>query len=133
MTKTFGYKSVIATSTGDVAQVRSISGPGVDFGDVDTTCMDSSSNYRTFVPGLGDGGEVTLSLVYDPAAASHVEIAGSAADRTIHYWTICHGTSAGDADSFYGYVKSIAREIVMDDVITADVTIKVTGLPGYTT
>ena len=57
MTKYFGYRSIIATSTGELAQLRSIDGPGMSFGDVDTTTMDSSTNYRTFVPSLGDAGE----------------------------------------------------------------------------
>lgn len=133
MTKYFGFKSIIATSTGEVAQVRSISGPGVDFGDVDTTCMDSSSNYRTFVPALGDPGEVTIGVMYDPAAASHMIIASAAASRTTKYWTIYHGSSSGDSDSFYAYVKGLSREIPMDNMITCDMTFKVTGLPGYTT
>lgn len=133
MTKYFGYGSIIATSTGEIAQVRSITGPGVDFGDVDTTCLDSSSNYRTFVPGLGDAGEVTLALVYDPAHASHKILAEAAVNRTSKVWTVYHGSSSNDSDTFTGYVKSISREIPLDDLITADVTLKVTGVPGYTT
>lgn len=131
MVKYFGYHSIIASSTGEIGQVKSISGPGASFGDVDTTCLDSTSNFRTFVPGLGDGGEVTLSLVYDPSA--HAPLANALGARTVKYWTVYHGSSGGDSDAFYGYVKSMSREIPLDDLITSDVTIKVTGLPGFTT
>lgn len=131
MAKTFGYHSILTSSTGEIGQIRSISGPGVDFADVDTTCMDSTSNYRTFTPGLGDGGEVTLALVYDPAA--HAPLCNHMGARTVKYWTIYHGSSGGDSDVFYAYIKGIGREIPMDDLITADVTLKVTGIPGYTT
>lgn len=66
MAKIFGYAAVlqVTTTTGDLAigQLRSMSGPGVDFGDVDTTCMDSSSNYRTFV------------LVWEILANSHLAL-----------------------------------------------------------
>ena len=133
MTKFFGYRSIIATSTGELAQVRSISGPGVSFGDVDTTCMDSSTNYRTFVPGLGDGGEVTIGLVYDPTANSHKILATAALGRTTKTFTVYHGSSTGDSDVFEAYVKGISREIPMDDIITADVTLKCAATPGYTT
>ncbi len=79
MTKHFGYGAVlqVTTTTGDAAigQVLSITGPGVDFPDVDTTTMDSSSNYRTFVPGLGDPGELTINVLYDPAAVAHKRLA----------------------------------------------------------
>ena len=74
MTKYFGYGAVlqVTTTTGDaaLAQVVSISGPGVDFPEVDTTTMDSSSNYRTSVPGLGNPGDVTIALMYDPTATT---------------------------------------------------------------
>lgn len=49
-------------------------------------------------------------------------------------WKLYHGTTvAADEDTFNAYVKSVGREIPMDDVITADFTLKVSGLPGYTT
>ncbi len=137
MAKTFGYACVlqVTTTTGDLAigQVRSISGPGVDFADVDTTCMDSTSNYRTFVPGLGDPGEVTLSVVYDPGLRSQAVLAYYLKNRTEKGWKLYHGTSAANEDAFTAYVKSYNRDIPMDDVITADITLKLTGLPGYST
>ena len=133
MTKVFGYKSILASSTGEVGQVKSIGGPSASFGDVDTTTLDSSSNYRTFVPGLGDPGEVTMALVYDPTMASHKMLARAAQNRTEKVWTFYHGSSTGDTDVFNATVKSIGRETPLDNLITADVTLKVTGKPGYTT
>ena len=48
MAKNIGYGSalVVATSTGGsttIAQIRSISGPGTDATDVDSTCLDGAS------------------------------------------------------------------------------------------
>lgn len=138
MAKTFGYGCVLQVTTSSgadykVGQVRTISGPGVDFADVDTTCMDSSSNYRTFVPGLGDPGELTFSVVYDSTNATHARLVYHMNNRRTNTYTLYHGTSDADGDSFVAYVKSLSREIPMDDVITADYTLKVTGIPGYTT
>jgi hypothetical protein len=137
MAKTFGYGAVlqVTTTTGDAAigQIRSITGPSVDFADVDTTCMDSTSNFRTFVPGLGDPGEISLSVVYDPAAVAHRRLAYYQKNRSSKAFKLYHGTSAADEDAFTAYVKSYSRSIPMNDVITADITLKVTGLPGLTT
>lgn len=133
MTKIFGYRSIVATSTGEIAQLTGVSGPGVDFNEADTTTMDSSSNYRTSVPGLGNAGDVTLSMMYDPAHASHKILAEAAVTRTVKVFTVYHGSSTGDTDTFSAWVKSIGREIPMDNMITRDVTIHVTGKPGYTT
>ena len=117
MTKYFGFRSIIATSTGEVAQLTAINGHGTERDDIDTTTMDSSSDFRTFTAGLGDGGEVNLELMYDPVLASHKIIYHSLKDRVTKSWTVYHGSSTGDTDVFTGYVKSINREIAMDDVV----------------
>lgn len=138
MVKTVGYGSIItvATSTSgtlELAQLRNISGPGVSGNDVDTTTLDSSSNYRTFVGGLLDPGEVTFQMIYDSTSITHARLAYYMRTRLTKTYTIYHGSSAGDTDAFVAFVKGMAREIPLDDVITCDVTMKVTGIPGYTT
>lgn len=138
MAKTFGYGSVlqVTTTTGDlaIAQVTGISGPGVDFTEVDTTTMDSSSNFRTSVPGLGNPGDVTIGLMYDPTAVSHKRLAYYQSQRSTKAFKLYHGsTAAGDEDLFSAWIKSMGREIPMDGMITSDVTLHVTGKPGYST
>ena len=138
MAKTVGYGSVlVATSStaGDfnLGALRNISGPGVSGNDVDTTTLDSSSNYRTFVCGLLDPGEVSFGVVYDAANAMHKRLAYYAGQRVSKLFTIYHGSSGGDTDAFTAYVKGLSREVPLDDVITADITLKVTGKPAYTT
>ena len=138
MTKSIGYGSVLAvsTSTGgevNIAQVRNISGPGVSANDVDTTCLDSTSNYRTFTCGLLDPGEVTFSLVYDSTAASHTRLVRYMNARTSTTFWVMEGSSGGTKTEFDGYVKGLGREVPLDDLITCDVTVKVSGTPGYTT
>jgi hypothetical protein len=54
-------------------------------------------------------------------------------NRTAKAWKLYHGTSDANEDLFTAYIKSYNRSIPMDDVMTADITLKVTGLPGYTT
>lgn len=138
MTKTHGFGSIlyVATSTGgglEIGQVRSISGPGVSANDVDTTTLDSSSNYRTFACGLLDPGEVTIGTVYDSTSISHARLCYYMGQQLTKTFTIYHGSSAGDTDAFVAYVKAAGREIPLDDVISCDFTLKVTGIPGYTT
>ena len=134
MTKFFGYRSIVATSTGEIAQLTGVSGPGVDFNEADTTTMDSSSNYRTSVPGLGNPGDLTIGLMYDPTAVPHKRLAYYMGQRSVKAFKLYHGTTAaGDEDTFSAWIKSLGREIPMDGMITADITLHVTGKPGYTT
>lgn len=137
MAKAVGYRSVltVATTTGtaEIGQIRSISGPGVSANDIDTTTLDSSSNYRTFVGGLLDPGEVTFATVYDSTSLMHSRLCYYMGQRSSKTFTVYHGSTSADTDAFVAYVKACSREIPMDDVITADFTLKVSGLPGYTT
>ena len=137
MAKTHGYGSVlvVTTTTGDanIGQIRSISGPGVSGSDVDTTTLDSSSNYRTFVAGLLDPGEVTINLVYAPTTVSHKRLVYYMSQRSTKGFKVYHGSTAGTEQTFSAYIKGMGREIPLDDLITGDLTLKVTGKPGYTT
>lgn len=137
MAKTFGYGCVlqVTTTTGDLAigQIRSINGPNSQFGDVDTTCIDSSSNFRTFIPGLGDPGEITLAVAYDSTSRAHAVLSYYHKNRSSKAFKLYHGTTDAAENAFTAYVKGYSRSIPMDDVITADITLKVSGLPGLTT
>ena len=137
MTKTVGYRSILAvtTTTGltEIGYIRNISGPGVTANDVDTTTLDSSSNYRTFACGLLDPGEVTFGTVYDSTSLMHSRLAYYMGQKTAKTFTVYHGSSSSDTDAFVAYVKGMSREIPLDDVISCDFTLKVTGKPMYTT
>lgn len=137
MAKTIGYGSILTVTTTtaatEVGQIRNISGPGVSGNDVDTTCLDSSTNYRTFSSGLLDAGEVTFGVVYDPANVSHKRLTYYMGQRSEKTFIVYHGSSTGDTDQFQAYVKGMSREIPLDDLITCDITLKVSGIPGYTT
>lgn len=136
MAKTHGYHSIltVTTTTGaaEIGQIRNISGPSVAGNDIDTTCLDSTSSFRTFVGGLLDPGEVTFSTVYDPAAVAHKRLAFYMGQKSSKTFVVYHGSSGGETDTFTAYVKGMSREIPLDDVITCDFTLKVTGLPAYT-
>lgn len=135
--KAIGYGSVLSvtTTTGEtnIGQIQNISGPGVTFNDVDTTCMDSSSNYRTFIPGLGDPGELTFTVAYSSTQTPHKRLAYYMGQRSNKTFTVYLNSSAGTATAMNAYVKGMSREIPLDGLITADLTLKLSGKPGYTT
>lgn len=131
--KTLGFGSIIATSTGELGQVRSIGGPNTAADDIDETTLDSTSICRDFQQGLVNSGEVALALVYDPTMVSHKVLAAMHMTRAKRNFIVYHGSSTGDQDPFLAYVKSIGREIPLDQLITCDVTLKVSGHPGYST
>ena len=129
----FGSELSVASTTGvlDIGQIRSISGPNSAYDDVDTTTLDSSSNFRTFVAGLADPGEVTIELVADPTLTSHARLSLYHEAGSAKTYTISHPTSA-NTQAFSAYIKSLGQEIPLDDLITRSVTFKISGDPGWT-
>lgn len=136
MTKYVGYRSLLCvtttTGTAEVGYLKNIGGPGVSANDVDTTTLDSSSNFRTFTPGLLDPGEVTFQVVYATTLVTHKRLAYYMGQRLAKTFTVYHGSTSGDTDAFLAYVKGMSREIPLDDLITCDYTLKVSGKPAYT-
>lgn len=136
MAKRIGYgvtlETTTSTGTMSIAYIRSISGPNSDINDVDTTTLDTTGGCRTFIAGLIDAGEVTCELAYDPSVESHKTLGTRFKARTAHTYTITDpSTTSGSA--FTGYIKSMSREIPLDDMITCSVGFKVSGNPGYAT
>ena len=135
MAKRIGYGVTLETTTStgtlSIAYCRNIDGPSADINDVDTTTLDSTGGFRTFIAGLIDGGEVTTELMYDPTVESHKTLGTRFKARTLHTWTITDPTTAAGS-AFSGYIKSMSRAIPLDDVVTCSVTFKVSGNPGYT-
>lgn len=129
----FGAELAVATTTGGsvtIAQIRSISGPGSDADMVDTTTLDSSTYYRTFIPGLTDPGELSFELVYDTTAASHTKLQDYHDRRIGVNYTLTYPTTT-NSQTFFAYVKGLSLEIPLDDLVVQTVTLKISGDPGW--
>lgn len=112
-----------------VAQVNSISGPGLARDTIDVTDMDSTERWREFVGGLKDGGEVSLDVSFDP---DHADVTNWLADintDTAGYYQIVFPdtTSWGFSALMTGFEPSDP----MEDKMTATVTYKITGKPAF--
>lgn len=59
-----GYTNQPANFT-KIGRIRDISGPEPAVNEVEVTSNDSPLNYKEFIPGLKDGGNVSFDMVYD--------------------------------------------------------------------
>ena len=59
-----------------IAQVRSITGPGMSVDMIDSSHHSTVDFWRTMLAGFKSGGEVTLDLLFDPADITHKDITG---------------------------------------------------------
>src|SRR3546814_896529 len=57
-----------------IANVSDLTGPSRAREAIEVTAHDSPDQYREFVKGLKDGGEVTITINYDPGNATHADL-----------------------------------------------------------
>ncbi len=77
MPKAAAFGTTIKITAGtNVANVKAIKGPGVSLDMIDVTTHDSPSGWEEFVAGVLRSGDVTIDMVYDPAAVTIKNAAG---------------------------------------------------------
>lgn len=114
-----------------LGQIIGISGPGASGEAVNTTTLDSTDNYETFVGDTVDPGEVSVELAYDPTHATHTRLNTYLGSRVAKTYTVTDST--GNAESFSAIVNGVSREIAQKDMNKSTVTLKVSGNPGFST
>jgi len=128
---TLGKGTTLSGSvTNAIGNITSLTLPTLTRDPVEITTMDSEDNWREFIPGLLNSGEVTFELNYDGSAAGNANVLNTALTAVEATWTITFPD--GSKYVIDGFITSIGGAAPMDDKITQSVTIKFTGVPAYT-
>ncbi len=137
MAKEKGDGVILTVDSVTIGQVTDLSGPSPTVDTVESTTHDSSLvNHsgvegviaREFLAGLFDGGELTISIAYDPTLASHIKLMDLVGDVDAHTCIIkWNATAAGDWQ-FEAHVTGFTPTAPLGDLRTADITLKVTGV-----
>lgn len=133
MAKYSAYGMIIARGAVTVAQVRSISGPGLSVDTVDVTSHDSLEAWEEVVPTILRSGEVTLEIIYDPAEATHKNSSGGLLADLVGRAAVTYNLKFPDLAtttwSFSAFVTGFEPSGVVDGELMANVTLKLTGKP----
>jgi len=125
-----------SSMTSGITEVQRIGFPDIDVDEIDITSMGSTTTataYRSFVPGLINGGNIEVDLVYEPANAKLLLAAVGSAPET---WTIAIpavGTSGTATFAVAGFIKRLGGDCPQGDKISQTVTIKASGVPTFST
>lgn len=111
-----------------VAELTNIGGPNVTADALDVTSHDSADDYKEFVAGLLDGGEVSLEGNLTTAAAGNVMMDAANA-RNLVAVVITFPTTPTIAWSFNGIVTGFSTGAPVADKLSFSGSIKVTGIP----
>lgn len=125
----FGIKGGSSTYT-YVAEVVSITPPGMTRETVDVTHLESDDEYREFIAGLKDLGEASITINYLPATSDALVTAFEAGKGDFR---ILFPSGAVGLD-FAGIVTGYEiGDVVADDKMSATFTVKGTGKAALTT
>lgn len=113
----------------EVAEVHNISGPSVSRDSIETTHHGSTGGYREYLPGLRDGGEVTVDINWDNSEGSHADIYGQITSSQTANEDYRVNFSGGATFTFSGHVTAFDVTAPLDDRLTASLTIKLSGQP----
>jgi len=114
----FGISITFATSSWS-ADLLDISPPAATREAIDVSHMGLASGFKEFMPSdLVDWGEAKLTVAFDPATRPPI-------DAAVEQITITF--PEGDTWVFDGFLTKYEPKAPMEDKMTADVTLKVSG------
>ena len=108
-----------------MAEVNSISGPGMSRETIDVTSLDSNAGYREFISGIRDAGTVSLSMNFTHDTYSQAK-ADFESDVANEYKIVVNNPTKTTLQ-FSGLVTELPLNVEVADKISADVTIKISG------
>lgn len=116
-----------------IAEIIDIDGPSMSRDAIEVTSQDSTSGWREFIPGMRDGGEVSITANWIPVHATQDGTSGVLSkftDDVLHNWQII---TAGDGSSgtididFAGIVTDFSISLPMEEQAQLEFTLKISG------
>jgi len=109
-----------------ISLITKIVGPDSKRDTLDTTSLDTTGGYRTFLGGLRDGGSVKLSMQF--SRDTWETMRADFESDTLQNYEIVLPDADNTSREFQGFVTEVPLNID-EKIITADVTIKISGQP----
>lgn len=125
---TFAKKAAGSSGTyNPIAEVKNIEGPSASKAFLDTTTLDATDGWRTYIPGFKDLGTLTMTLNYTKTGYSAL-LADLSSDVVNNYKiTLPDGTTI----VFDAFLTDLPLTIP-EDVVTISATFRISGKPTTT-
>jgi len=108
-----------------IPEITNFDGPGGSANEIDTT--DLAATARTFRMGLKDEGDFSFELFYIPANTYHTQLQTDRTNRTLRNFQVVLTDSPQTTMSFAAYVREFSVSGGVDDVLRANVTLRISG------
>ena len=131
---TFSYSTDGGSNYTGLGEITDISPPSLSKDVIETT-NHGSSGVKTYLGGLVDFGEVSITVNYDPDGSAHTairDLAKTANDSVgNNLFQIAYSDAGATTETFAGIVMSFEQETPMDGQLSATFGIKVSGAVTY--
>lgn len=114
-----------------VPEVHKLSGPQIMFDLLDVTSHDSAGFFREFIPGLADGEMISATVNWRPANTVHKNIRIDQYARTLRNFKMVFPDTSDNNVAIATYIRGIVPKADIGVVLTADITLKITGQPVW--
>jgi predicted secreted protein len=130
-----GIGATLAKGVTSIGVLTSIKAPEKSADTVETTTLDSSDGFKTFLQGMRDGGEMTASGYFDVSDTGQIAMNTAIEAGTVDAYTITYPAGMGSPTfTFNGIVtKFVVGEANLEDAVTFEVTLKISGKPSLNT
>lgn len=113
-----------------IAGLTSVNGLELSADTIETTTLESNG-WREFAQGLKDGGEVSIQGFFEPGDTNgQVALKGLFDSGALTAFTINFPAALGAQWSFNGIVTGVSTGAEMEDLVSFEATIKVSGQPA---
>jgi predicted secreted protein len=114
-----------------VANVSDLKGPARKRDAIEVTAHDSPNQYREFVKGLKDGGEVTATINYDPGLSSHNALDADFEEDSLRSYqlVLLPGDPNQHTWTYSALITDLGDSFPVDDRMEREVTFKISGRP----
>lgn len=110
----------VYTTIGEQANVTPFS---IAVDSIDASHEESPGAWREFIPGLKDGGEVSLEIHYVPGGSAEATLLAALRTEKVCRVVFPSGATA----DFSAFITEMSAETPLDDKMVMSVTLKVTG------
>ena len=120
----------ISIAAADIPGVTALTGPGESVTMIDSTDLADTTMQR--IAGLLDSGEVSLSLDWDPAQASHIALRTAKDSRAFAEFIIVWPDTGAEVFTFNAFVSAMSPSASVNDKLTMSATLTITGAIAVT-
>jgi hypothetical protein len=123
---TLGYSGIPPTTYTPVAKITDIKPPAPESEDINVSHMESPEQWEEVTAGWADAGEVETTIQYEKAA--NATIYGLLRQDKTYKITF----SDNSTWVFQGFLKKFANEVERKGIVTANISIRISGKPTFT-